>query len=117
MIPLTVRSYYSLMWGTQSPEKICTAAKQRGYNRLALTDTDNLYGLWPFLKACRRTGITPIIGAELTDPACNHRSVCLIENDEGYGNPYIKCKVCDQEFEILAETKIVYDSIPKIEEV
>jgi len=86
MIPLTVRSYYSLMWGTQAPEKICTAAKQRGYNRLALTDTDNLYGLWPFLKACRRTGITPIIGAELTDPASNHRAVCLIENDEGYRN-------------------------------
>ena len=62
------------------------AAKQRGYNRLALTDTDNLYGLWPFLKACRRTGITPIIGAELTDPASNHRAVCLIENDEGYRN-------------------------------
>ena len=86
MIPLIVRSYYSLMWGTPAPEKICTAAKQRGYKRLALTDTDNLYGLWPFLKACRRSGIAPIIGAELTDPASNHRAVCLIENDEGYRN-------------------------------
>ena len=86
MIPLTVRSYYSLMWGTSSPEMICRAAKQRGYNRLALTDTDNLYGLWPFLKSCEREGITPIIGAELTDPLSGYQAVCLVENDEGYRN-------------------------------
>jgi len=86
MIPLTIRSYYSLMWGTSSPEEICAAAKQRGYNRLALTDTDNLYGLWPFLKACERTGITPIVGVELTDCTSKRRAVCLVENDEGYRN-------------------------------
>jgi len=86
MIPLTVRSYYSLMWGTCSPEKICAAAKQRGYTRLALTDTDNLYGLWPFLKGCERENITPIVGAELTDPVSGCRAVCLVENEQGYGN-------------------------------
>jgi DNA polymerase-3 subunit alpha/error-prone DNA polymerase len=57
-----------------------------GYSRLALTDTDNLYGLWPFLAACRREGIKPIIGAEITDPETNVRAVCLVENDEGYRN-------------------------------
>jgi len=86
MIPLTVRSYYSLMWGTSSPKEICAVAKQRGYNRLALTDTDNLYGLWPFLKACERMGIIPIVGAELTDCTSKRRAVCLVENDEGYRN-------------------------------
>lgn len=86
MIPLTIRSYYSLMWGTSSPGEICAAAKQLGYNRLALTDTDNLYGLWPFLKACKRMGITPIVGAELTDCVSKQRAVCLVENDEGYRN-------------------------------
>ena len=45
MIPLIVRSHYSLMWGTCSPEMLCAAAGQRGFHRLALTDTDNLYGL------------------------------------------------------------------------
>ena len=65
MVPLTVHSYYSLMWGTCSPEKICAVAKQRGYRRLAITDTDNLYGLWPFLKHCEQEDITPIVGAEV----------------------------------------------------
>jgi len=74
------------MWGTHSPKQICAAAKQRGYNRLALTDTDNLYGLWPFLKSCKQEGITPIVGAELTDPVSVHRAVCLVENNTGYRN-------------------------------
>ena len=84
MIPLTVRSYYSLMWGTASPARICTAARKLGYTRLALTDTDNLYGLWPFVTACRRAGITPIIGAEITAPDTGARVVCLVENETGY---------------------------------
>ena len=86
MLPLTVRSYYSLMWGTRSPQKICAVARQLGYRRLALTDTDNLYGLWPFLKSCEYQGIEPIVGAELTDPASGCRAVCLVEDDTGYRN-------------------------------
>ena len=86
MIPLTVRSYYSLMWGTCSPQRICAVAKQRGYTQLALTDTDNLYGLWPFLKSCERENITPIVGVELTDPVLEYRAVCLVENAQGYVN-------------------------------
>jgi DNA polymerase-3 subunit alpha/error-prone DNA polymerase len=57
-----------------------------GYRRLALTDTDNLYGLWPFLSACRQERITPIVGAELTDPDTARRAVCLVENATGYRN-------------------------------
>jgi DNA polymerase-3 subunit alpha/error-prone DNA polymerase len=74
------------MWGTRSPQKICAVARQLGYRRLALTDTDNLYGLWPFLKSCKDQGIKPIVGAELTDPASGCRAVCLVENDTGYRN-------------------------------
>jgi DNA polymerase-3 subunit alpha/error-prone DNA polymerase len=86
MIPLTVRSHYSLMWGVPSIRRLCRAARQMGYDRLALTDTDNLYGLWPFLKTCRREGLRPIIGAEVTDPGAGQRAVCLVENDTGYRN-------------------------------
>ena len=86
MVPLTVRSYYSLMWGTRSPRKICAAARRLGYRRLALTDTDNLYGLWPFLKGCEYEGITPIVGAELTDHTSSRRAVCLVEDETGYRN-------------------------------
>jgi error-prone DNA polymerase len=84
MIPLTVRSSYSLMWGTTGVKVLCRAARLLGYQRLALTDTDNLYGLWPFLAACRREGLAPIVGAEVTDSAGRRRAVCLVENTAGY---------------------------------
>ena len=86
MIPLTVRSHYSLMRGTATVSRLCRTARRLGYRRLALTDTDNLYGLWPFIAACRREGITPIVGAEVTDPHRGYRAVCLVEDDRGYGN-------------------------------
>lgn len=86
MIPLTVRSHYSLMWGTDSPAAICRAARHMGYDRLALTDTDNLYGLWKFLKACHAEGLTPIVGAEITDPNQKGRAVCLVKDAAGYAN-------------------------------
>ena len=94
MVPLSIHSHYSLMWGTCSPEKICAAAKKRGYHRLAITDTDNLYGLWFFLKSCKRENLTPIVGAELTDsarkpadkPSTGYRAVCLVKNDQGDRN-------------------------------
>ena len=87
MIPLVVRSHYSLMWGTAGIRRLCRTARQLGYNRLALTDTDNLYGLWPFLEACRREEIIPMVGAEVTDPGNRlHRAVCLVADADGYTN-------------------------------
>ncbi len=74
------------MWGTAYVKQVCLAAKRLDYRQLALTDTDNLYGLWPFLRACRREGLLPIVGAEITDPSHQQRVVCLVENDNGYRN-------------------------------
>jgi DNA polymerase-3 subunit alpha/error-prone DNA polymerase len=74
------------MWGTASVKHICRRARRLGYRHLALTDTDNLYGLWPFLRACEQEGLTPLVGAELTDPALPRRAVCLVEDDAGYRN-------------------------------
>jgi DNA polymerase-3 subunit alpha/error-prone DNA polymerase len=74
------------MQGTDSPAAICRAARRMGYDRLALTDTDGLYGLWKFLQACRQEKIAPIVGAEITDPKTDHRAVCLVKNKTGYAN-------------------------------
>jgi DNA polymerase-3 subunit alpha/error-prone DNA polymerase len=90
------------MRGTAAPREICRAARQLGYDRLALTDTDNLYGLWPFLAGCRREGIAPIVGAELTEPAGSRRAVCLVETEDGYRNlcRLLSRRHLDPEFEL-----------------
>ena len=86
MVPLVVKSHYSLMQGVNSPKQLCQAAVRMGYDRLALTDTDNLYGMWNFITACQGEGLRPIIGAEVSDPIAGGRAVCLVENEKGYRN-------------------------------
>jgi DNA polymerase-3 subunit alpha/error-prone DNA polymerase len=74
------------MWGTGSIKSLCRRAKALGYDRIALTDTDNLCGMWQFIRACRRSSLTPVIGAEITDPHTSHRAVCLVKDHIGYRN-------------------------------
>lgn len=86
MFALRVRSYYSLSRGTASPDALCQRARQLGYSGLAMTDRDNLYGLWEFLKSCGQHGLRPVIGAEITEPGSMRFITCLVRSKEGYGN-------------------------------
>jgi DNA polymerase-3 subunit alpha/error-prone DNA polymerase len=74
------------MRGTMSPAEICQLARKRGYRGVAITDRDNLYGLWAFLAACRREGLKPVVGSEVSDPLNGMVVTCLVQNDAGYGN-------------------------------
>jgi len=42
--------------------------------------------MWQFIKACRRQGLTPVIGAEITDPHTPHRAICLVKDSQGYSH-------------------------------
>lgn len=86
MFPLRVRSYFSLLQGTASPAALCRRAKELGYEGLALTDRDNLYGLWDFLQACRREGLRPVVGAEVSEPGSDRLVTCLVRDRAGYTN-------------------------------
>ncbi len=81
---LQVRSAYSLLRGVNSPACLAARAKDLGYDCLALTDVENLYGVHAFIEAAEEAGIRPIIGAELRGP--DGRLVALARNREGYGN-------------------------------
>ncbi len=107
MIPLVVRSGFSLMRGAATVEELAAAAKRMGYASLALTDTDNLYGLMFFIAACKREGVRPIAGAELTEPGTGRRAVCLVENDEGYKNlcRLITHRQADERFDLAGEVE------------
>ena len=84
MICLGLHSHFSLMQGTASPRTLCRQARRMGYSTLALTDINNLYGLWAFLAACKEEKLTPIPGAEIrTDTA---RLFCLVKDRTGYRN-------------------------------
>ena len=103
MFPLRLRSYYSLLRGTCSPAALCRRAKELGYSGLAMTDRDNLYGLWDFLKACRREGLQPIIGAEISERESKMILTCLVKNRQGYANlcRLLTRRHMDQQFNLL----------------
>ena len=86
MIPLAVHSHYSLMRGVPGVRELCRRARVLGYKTLALTDTNNLYGLWPFLEACAEYGLRPVVGAEIDDPKTGLKVVALVKNSTGYAN-------------------------------
>ena len=75
------------MQGTAPIKDLCRQAKKLGYQSIALTDTDNLCGMWDFIRECNFQGLQPVIGAEITDPQIlMHRAVCLVKTMRGYSN-------------------------------
>jgi DNA-directed DNA polymerase III PolC len=86
MIPFRVRSYYSLQQGVASPATLCRRARELGYQALAMTDRDNLYGLWEFLRACRTEGLVPVVGAEISEPESGKVATFLVKDQTGYRN-------------------------------
>lgn len=86
MIPLAVHSHYSLMRGVPGVRDLCARATALGYKSLALTDTNNLYGLWSFLDVCAEFDLRPVVGAEITDPNTAAKVVALVKNSTGYAN-------------------------------
>ena len=55
---------YSMLDGAARVEEMVLAAKADGQRAIAITDHGNLYGVIDFYEACRRHGVTPIIGLE-----------------------------------------------------
>ena len=100
-VHLNVHSHYSRGWGIGTIEELCRSAKEQGMNRLALTDTNGLYGLIYFIQRAREVGIQPIVGSELTTD--EHRAVLLVRNHEGYANlcRIISDRQCHQDFDLI----------------
>lgn len=63
---LHIHSAFSFLYGTFTPEALVQQAKERGYDAIALTDKNGLYGAIRFYKAARSQAIKPILGAEVT---------------------------------------------------
>jgi len=83
-VHLHVHSSLSPNWGVHSPEALCIKAAQLGFETLALTDRNGLYGVPRFLNAARDAGINPIIGTEAVTE--QNRAVLLACDEEGYAN-------------------------------
>src|SRR5690349_9809041 len=83
-VHLNVHSEYSALTGTSSVESLCEAARKRGFDSIALTDRNGLYGAVNFQESAKANGIKPIFGAELE--AGSYRALLLVKDSIGYAN-------------------------------
>ncbi|HEX6951337.1 MAG TPA: error-prone DNA polymerase [Gaiellaceae bacterium] len=65
-VELHAHSAYSFLDGASQPEELAARAAELGYEALALTDHDGVYGSLEFAHAAKHFGVRPINGAEVT---------------------------------------------------
>src|SRR5688500_19009397 len=84
-VELHAHSAYSFLDGASHPEELALRAAELGYEALALTDHDGVYGSLEFAHAAKHFGVRPITGAEVTLADGSHVTL-LVESAAGYAN-------------------------------
>ena len=82
---LHAHSAYSFLDGASQPEELAARAAELGYEALALTDHDGVFGSLEFAHAAKAFGLRAITGAEVTLEGDAHVTL-LVETSEGYAN-------------------------------
>ena len=62
---LQIKTCYSLLESLSKVESLVSYASSLGYNSLAITDSNNMFGVMEFYNTCKKYNIKPIIGLEL----------------------------------------------------
>ncbi|MFC6253423.1 DNA polymerase III subunit alpha [Secundilactobacillus hailunensis] len=88
-VPLQVISSYSLLQSTNQLDELVKTAADRGYQALALTDRNVMYGTVAFYQTCLKYKVQPVIGltvdlAGLFATEQTFPMVLLAKNQAGY---------------------------------
>jgi len=129
---LNNHTYYSLKYGTLSPEQLVIAAVEKGIKRLVLTDINNTSCSYAFVKACKKHGVTPLLGIEFRKFAREDASalggvkdgpllyIGIAKNEEGWRELTSLLTECSLESRGLPEEApafkhcfVVYRKLPK----
>src|SRR5579862_6053707 len=84
-VELHAHSAYSFLDGASQPEELAARAAELGYEALALTDHDGVYGSLEFAHAAKHFGVRPLTGTEVTLADASHVTL-LVESPLGYSN-------------------------------
>ena len=105
-IELTTRTNFSFLSGATPPELMIFRAAELGYDAIAITDRDGLYGIVRAQEEGERQGVRVIVGCELTleqeglevpdVPGKPTTLTVLVENHVGYTN---LCKILTESHE------------------
>jgi error-prone DNA polymerase len=84
-VELHAHSAYSFLDGASHPEELALRAAELGYEALALTDHEGVYGSLEFAQAAKHFGVRAITGVEVTLHSGSHVTL-LVESPQGYAN-------------------------------
>src|SRR4051794_28194271 len=87
-VELHCHSAYSFGDGASAPEELAHRAAELGYETLAITDHDGVWGAMEFAEACKAFGVRPIVGVEMTatDGDRSFHLTLLVESADGWRN-------------------------------
>ena len=99
---LAIRTYYSLLWGTITPERLMERLSQEGVKRVAITDRDNLYGLHHLREVGKEYSVEVLVGAELTSSFGS--LFAFVTSKEGFSNltRLLSAKKMEKAFDLFA---------------
>ena len=63
---LHLHTSFSFLDGASQPEELIARALELGFDSLAITDHNGLYGAMEFAQLANGVGVRPITGAEIT---------------------------------------------------
>lgn len=95
---LNCHSWFSLRYGTLSPEQLITQLLELGYTSAALTDINTTSGCLDFVKLSNEMGMHPVIGVEFRN-AEQMQFVALAVNNIGFEliNRHLSAKLTEKE--------------------
>ncbi|HET6579045.1 MAG TPA: PHP domain-containing protein, partial [Gemmatimonadales bacterium] len=79
---LHLHTHFSFGIGASSPEVLAAAAAGRGFDALACTDTNGVYGAVEFQRVCEAAGVRPILGAHLVTE--EEETIALAMDEHGW---------------------------------
>jgi DNA polymerase-3 subunit alpha len=99
-VHLRVHSAFSLLEGALQPDQIAALCKKHRMPAVAVTDTNNLFGLMDLTDAIAKAGVQPIVGCQFdialepetkqSGPAPTKRPMgviaVLVQNQQGFAN-------------------------------
>ncbi|MCZ9311447.1 DNA polymerase III subunit alpha [Weissella koreensis] len=91
MVPLNVRSAYSLLKSPMLPNVYTEYAKYLGYSAVGLADEQNLYAMVNFYQQAKKNGLTPILGITIEVQGLINKGMTFplhvyVQNETGYQN-------------------------------
>jgi len=80
---LNTHSYYSLRYGTFSPQKLLEQAKENGVKSFAITDINNTSACLAIVREAHKYGIKPIVGIDFRN-GIEQVFVAIAKNNSGF---------------------------------